>query len=282
MPFTYFASGLSLQKNGTPVTGTSVLNFVNGDLSVNGNVADFVAPSIILTQGGQTINNPNQIQLAGSAVLSAVATPPSIVQYVNGSTRDTQTIILPNATIPGNLLVSLASTVEGLPQNMTPGFTLIGQYENIYAYAKLIVTAGDNQVTYSPQGSVAFSLFEIGMWKGGAISSLSTLGGAGNLAGDVLTSSEISALSGALALVMFSADGLNQNWSNFENCEAVFASNSSVYPYGYPHAVTNTVVTFSNANQAVSATYSQAPTNQGFLALIIPANPDNVGAVITT
>jgi hypothetical protein len=282
MPFTYFSSGLSLQKNGTPVTGTSVLNFVNGDLSVNGNVADFVAPSTILTQGGQTINNPNQIQLAGSAVLSALGTPPSILQYVNGSNRGNESKILPNATIPGNLLVSLVSAVDGLPQNMTTGFTLIGQAENIYAYAKLIVTAGDNQVTYNPQGGCAFSLFEIGMWIGGAVSSLSTLGGAGTLAGDVLTSSEISALSGALALVMISADGLNQNWSNFENCEAVFASNPSVYPPGDPHAVTNTVVTFSNANQAVSATYSQAPTNQGFLALVIPANPDNVSAVITT
>jgi hypothetical protein len=282
MPFTYFSSGLSLQKNGTPVTGTTVLNFVNGDLSVNGTVADFVAPSTILTQGGQTINNPNQIQLAGSAVLSALATPPSIVQYVNGATRGVQTIILPNATIPGNLLVSLTSAVAGLPQNMTTGFTLIGQYENIYAYAKLIVTAGDNQVEYNPEGSVAFSLFEIGMWEGGAVSSLSTLGGAGTVAGDVLTSAEISALSGSLALVMISADGLNQNWSNFENCEAVFASNSSIYPAGDPQAVTNAVATFSNASQAVSATYSQAPTNQGFLALIIPANPDNVSAVITT
>jgi hypothetical protein len=278
MPFTYFASGLSLQKNGTPVTGTSVLNFVNGDLSVNGTVADFVAPSIILTQGGQTINNPNQITLAGSAVLSAVATPPNILQYVNGSTAGNQLITLPNATIPGNLLVSLVSTTPGNPGNNTAGFTLIGQAENIYAYAKLIVTAGDNQVNYGPQGGCAFSLFEIDMWKGGAISSLSILGGAGTLAGDVLTSPEISALSGALALVMFSSYAANQNWSNFENCEAVFASNSNGYQYG----TTNSVATFSNANQAVSATYSQAPTSQGFLALIIPANPDNVEAVITT
>jgi hypothetical protein len=278
MPFTYFASGLSLQKNGTPVTGTSVLNFVNGDLSVNGTVADFVAPSIILTQGGQTINNPNQIQLAGSAVLSAVVTPPNIVQYVNGSTDGSQLITLPNATIPGNLLVSFVSATAGSPGINTTGFTLIGQAENISAYAKLIVSAGDNQVDYSPQAGCAFSLFEIDMWKGGAVSSLSFLGGAGTLAGDVLTSPEISALSGALALVMFAADGSNQNWSNFENCEAVFASNSN----GYQNGTTNAVVTFSNANQAVSATYSQAPTNQGFLALVIPANPDNVAAVITT
>jgi hypothetical protein len=278
MPFTYFASGLSLQKNGTSVTGTSVLNFVNGDLSVNGTVADFVAPTIILTQGGQTINNPSQIQLAGSAVLSAVATPPSIVQYVNGSTAGNQLITLPNATIPGNLLVSFVSTTPGDPGIETTGFTLIGQAENIYAYAKLIVTAGDNQVRYSPVGGCAFSLFEIDMWKGGAVSSLTILDGAGSLAGDVLTSPEISALSGALALVMFSSYAANQNWSNFENCEAVFASNSN----GYGNGTTNAVATFSNANQAVSATYSQAPTSQGFLALIIPANPDNVAAVITT
>jgi hypothetical protein len=278
MPFTYFASGLSLQKNGTSVTGTSVLNFVNGDLSVNGTVADFVAPTIILTQGGQTINNPSQIQLAGSAVLSAVGTPPNILQYVNGSTAGNQLITLPNATIPGNLLVSLVSTTPGDPGIETTGFTLIGQAENIYAYAKLIVTAGDNQVHYNPQNGCAFSLFEIDMWKGGAVSSLTILDGAGTLAGDVLTSPEISALNGALALVMFSAYAANQNWSNFENCEAVFASNSN----GYGNGTTNAVATFSNASQAVSATYSQAPTSQGFLALVIPANPDNVLAVITT
>jgi hypothetical protein len=277
MPFTYFASGLSLQKNGAPVTGTSVLNFVNGDLSVNGTVANFVAPPIILTQGGQTINSPYQIEIAGSAVLSAVGTPPNILQYINGSTSESQTEILPKATTPGNLLVSFVSTTSGATGINSPGFTLIGQAENIYAYAKLIVTADDNQVGYIPAGGCAFSLFEIDTWKGGAVSSLSILGGAGTLSGDVLTSPEISAL-GALALVMFSADGTNQNWSNFENCEALFASNSN----GYQNGTTNSVATFSNANQAVSATYSQAPTNQGFLALIIPANPDNVAAVITT
>jgi hypothetical protein len=278
MPFTYFASGLSLQKNGTPVTGTSVLNFVNGDLSVNGTVADFVAPTIILTQGGQTINNPNQIQLAGSAVLSTVGTSRNILQYVNGSTNGSQTITLPNATIPGNLLVSFVSTNNFGPGLNTAGFTLIGQAENVYAYAKLVVMADDNQVDYSPVGGCAFSLFEIGEWKAAPVSSLSILGGAGTLAGDVLTTPEISALNGALALVMFSSGGGNQNWSNFENCEAVFASNTNNYING----TTNAMVTFSNANQAVSATYSQAPTNQAFLALVIPIDPDNLTAVITT
>jgi hypothetical protein len=77
MPFTYF---LSLQNNGSPVTGVSTLNFVNGELGVAGNVASFSAPALVLTQGGVTVTSPTSVTLAGTAELTQNATSPSIVQ----------------------------------------------------------------------------------------------------------------------------------------------------------------------------------------------------------
>jgi hypothetical protein len=107
MPFTYFSSGLSLQNNGSPVTGVSTLNFVNGELGVAGNVASFTAPALVLTQGGVTVTSPTSVTLAGTAELMQNATSPSIVQIspVGTGSYNNATIEFNQAPKVGNLIV---------------------------------------------------------------------------------------------------------------------------------------------------------------------------------
>jgi hypothetical protein len=109
MPFTYFSSGLSLQNNGSPVTGVSTLNFVNGELGVAGDVASFTAPALVLTQGGVTVTSPTSVTLAGTAELTQNATSPSIVQIspigVSNNGGSNATIEFNQAPKVGNLIL---------------------------------------------------------------------------------------------------------------------------------------------------------------------------------
>jgi hypothetical protein len=109
MPFYSFGSGLSLQFQGQPVTGVTTLNFENGSLNTGGNVASFSAPQVSITDGTLTVSPLAQLTV-NSLDLTAVYTPPSIVQKVSGAGGGgTTPVQLANAPTIGNYILFMTT-----------------------------------------------------------------------------------------------------------------------------------------------------------------------------
>jgi hypothetical protein len=161
MPFTYFASGLNLQKNGVPVTGVSVLNLVNGNVALNGGVASFTAPSVSITDGTNTISPLNLLKVE-NLNLSGTLALPTIVQIVTG--QDQNIVQFPNLPTPGNLI--LIMTTRGMENQPSPygiiaqGANWSGAYGGYNAAIQGGIFEGNLNPTFNVQGS-NFTIVEI-------------------------------------------------------------------------------------------------------------------------
>jgi hypothetical protein len=172
MPFTYFASGLNLQKNGVPVTGVSVLNLVNGNVALNGSVASFTAPSVSITDGTNTIS-PLNLLTVENLNLSGTLSFPTIVQIVTGQQKSI--VQFPNLPTPGNLILIMTTR---LMQNQPSPYVIIAQSENwsgAYGGYNAAIQGGIFEGNLNPAFNVQGSNFTIVEIAGGGIGNSSSL-----------------------------------------------------------------------------------------------------------
>jgi hypothetical protein len=134
MPYYAFNSGISLQANGEMLAGVSTLNLGNGAVTQTGSVATFTAPVFSISNGDTTIEGPSVLNVSGAGqTLTAVETPPSLVQKVTGLSETGNTgsisVTLPNAPTPGNVLIVALALATGRGfAGPTSGFTPMGNF----------------------------------------------------------------------------------------------------------------------------------------------------------
>jgi hypothetical protein len=283
MPFTYFSSGLSLQNNGSPVTGVSTLNFVNGELGVAGNVASFTAPALVLTQGGVTVTSPTSVTLAGTAELTQNATSPSIVQVSPVSEAHGPPCVVTFNQTPkiGNLILLFSTGTGarypyGAPSSVlyNLGFDSLTQDgDGLNCYYKTSAGESDISVTVSNGDRVTCYLVEIE--NQGEISHTSGQPEAAIPAGDFLFPS-FNAQSNSIIFTLSYSRTQSSYTSPLPAGSEILLSYIDTNSW-------DTLLIFSPANDETQVgVTSSVANNVGYGQISIAPNAANISATITT